>query len=127
MNGRPTKNNVVWCSLVNVNHVKTAITCNWLYRNVYEKYIDESSKQIIEVSNNATTQMLKKVSPDEVDTCIVRRWQCVFYQFYTSGCFDSLSKQATSVMPSRPQACNCLTNLYDDICDKTDYFKRRSF
>ena len=32
-----------------------------------EKCIDETTKHIIEVSNNATTEMLKKVSPDEVD------------------------------------------------------------
>ena len=40
VNGRPTKSNVVWRSLVNVNHVKTAIrtlrSCNWLYKNVEE-------------------------------------------------------------------------------------------
>ena len=72
VNGRPTKSNVVWRSLVDVNHVKTAIrklrSCNWLYRDVHEKCIDESTKHIIEVSNNATTEMLKKVSPDEVDS-----------------------------------------------------------
>ena len=67
VNGRPTKSNVVWRSLVDVNHLKTAIrklrSCNWLF---HEKCIDESTKHIIEVSNNATTEMLKKVSPDEV-------------------------------------------------------------
>ena len=42
-------------------------TCNWLYRDVLEQCIDESTKHIIEVSNNATTKMLKKASPDEVD------------------------------------------------------------
>ena len=72
VNGKPTKSNVVWRSLVNVNHIKTAIstlkTCNWLYRDVLEQCIDESTKHIIEVSNNATTKMLKKASPDEVDT-----------------------------------------------------------
>ena len=71
VNGKPTKSNVVWRSLVNVNHIKTAIsvlkTCNWLYRDVLEQCIDESTKHIIEVSNNATTNMLKKASPDEVD------------------------------------------------------------
>ena len=71
VNGRPTKSNVMWRSLVNVNHVKTAIrtlrSCNWLYRNVEDKCIDETTKHIIEVSNNAATEMLKKVSPDEVD------------------------------------------------------------
>ena len=71
VNGKPTKSNVVWRSLVNVNHIKTAIsvlkTCNWLYRDVLEQCIDESTKHIIEVSNNATTKMLKKANPDEVD------------------------------------------------------------
>ena len=71
VNSRPTKSNVVWRSLVNVNHVKTAIrilrSCNWLYRNVEDKCIDETTKHIIEVSNTAATEMLKKVSPDEVD------------------------------------------------------------
>ena len=83
VNGRPTKNNVVWRSLVNVNHVKTAIrtlrSCNWLYKNVQEKSIDETTKHIIEVSNNATTEMLKKVSPDEVDA----------FQAYTIRNLDS--------------------------------------
>ena len=68
VNGKPTKSNVVWRSLVNVNHIKTATstlkTCNWLYRDVLEQCIDESTKHIIEVSNNATTKMLKKASPD---------------------------------------------------------------
>ena len=83
VNGRPTKSNVVWRSLVNVNHVKTAIrtlrSCNWLYRNVQEKSIDEATNHIIEVSNNATTEMLKKVSPDEVDA----------FQAYTIRNLDS--------------------------------------
>ena len=83
VNGRPTKSNVVWCSLVNVNHVKTAIktlrSCNWLYKNVPEKSIDESTKHIIEVSNNATTKMLKRVSSDELDA----------FQAYTIRNLDS--------------------------------------
>ena len=70
VNGRPTKANIVWRSLVNVNYVKTAIStlrsCNWLYRDIPEECIDETTKHIIEVSNNATTKMLEKVSK-EVD------------------------------------------------------------
>ena len=70
VNGRPTKANIVWRSLVNVNYVKTAIStlrsCNWLYRGIPEECIDETTKHIIEVSNNATTKMLEKVSK-EVD------------------------------------------------------------
>ena len=70
VNGRPTKANVVWRSLVNVNHVKAAIrtlkSCNWLYKDIVEECIDETTKHIIEVTNNATTKILKKVSPEEV-------------------------------------------------------------
>ena len=53
VNGRPTKSHVVWRSLVNVDHVKADIikVCNWLYRDVQEKCIDETTKHIIEVSN----------------------------------------------------------------------------
>ena len=73
----------MWHRLVNVNHVKTAIrtlrSCNWLYRHVQERSIDEATKHIIEVSNNATTEMLKKVSPDEVDA----------FQAYTIRNLDS--------------------------------------
>ena len=82
-NGKPTKSNVVWHSLVNVNHIKIAIstlkTCNWFYRDVLEVCIDESTKHIIEVSNNATTKMLKKQSPDEVDA----------FQAYTTRNLDN--------------------------------------
>ena len=71
VNGRPTKSKVVWRTMVNVSQVKTAIktlrSCNWLYKNVDESCIDDSTKHIIDVSNNATTEMLKKVTPDEVD------------------------------------------------------------
>ena len=42
---------------MNVNHVKAAISTS----------IDESTKHIIEVTNNTTTNMLEKVSPEEVD------------------------------------------------------------
>ena len=49
VNGRPTKSNIVWRSLVNVDHVRTAIrklrSCNWLYRDIHEKCIEESTKQ----------------------------------------------------------------------------------
>ena len=46
---------------------------------MHEKSIDESTKHIIEVSNNATTEMLKKVSSDELDA----------FQAYTIRNLDS--------------------------------------
>jgi ATP-dependent DNA helicase PIF1 len=80
VNGRPTKSNVVWRNLVDVKAaIRKLRSSNWLYRDVHEKCIDESIKHIIEVSNNATTELLKKVSPDEVDA----------FQAYTIRNLDS--------------------------------------
>ena len=56
----------VWRSLVNVHHIKAAIntlrSCNWLYKHVQDSSVDESTKHIIEVANNATSKMLEKAS-----------------------------------------------------------------
>ena len=72
VNGKPTKSKVIWRPLVNVNHVKKAIntlkSCNWLYKQVQKESVDESTKHIIEVSNNAKTKMLEKASSNEIDT-----------------------------------------------------------
>ena len=65
VNGRPTKSKVVWRSLVNVNHVKKAISmlklCNWLYRDVKNESIDETTKHIIEVSTQLQLTCLKRL------------------------------------------------------------------
>ena len=42
-------------------------SCNWLYRDVHEKCIDESTKHIIEVKQ-CNHRNAEKVSPDEVDS-----------------------------------------------------------
>ena len=71
VNGKPTKSKVIRRTLVNVNHVKKAIntlkSCNWLYKQVQKESVDESTKHIIEVSNNAKTKMLEKASSNEID------------------------------------------------------------
>ena len=66
VNGKPTKSKVIWRTLVNVNHVKQAIntlrSCNWLYKQVQKESVDQSTKHIIEVSNNAKkTECLKRL------------------------------------------------------------------
>ena len=47
VNGKPTSSKVVWCSLVNVDHVKMAVQklrkINWLYSEVYDDSVDEIS------------------------------------------------------------------------------------
>ena len=96
VNGRPTKSKVVWRTImVNVSQIKTAIktlrSCNWLYKNLNESCIDESTKHIIEVSNNATTEMLKKVTPDEVDA----------FQAYTIRNLDNKLSMGSNIQQYR--------------------------
>ena len=70
LNGKPTKGNVVWRSLINVDHIKAAVTklkeINWLYKDVADGSVDDSVKQVIEVTNSATSTMLEKASVDDI-------------------------------------------------------------
>ena len=49
VNGKPTKTKVVWCTLVDVNHVKAAIQklkeSNWLYKEVNDS-VDDAAKKL---------------------------------------------------------------------------------
>ena len=69
LNGKPTKKRIVWRSLVDINKVKRAVDklkqINWLYKDVRADAIDETSKQVVEVANSATSTMLAKA--DEAD------------------------------------------------------------
>ena len=70
VNGRPTKGQVVWRSLVNVDLVKTATKIlrktNWLYKGVNDESVDEAAKRIMEVTNSASSIMLQKASADDI-------------------------------------------------------------
>ena len=56
LNGKPTKQKVVWRSLVNVDLVKIAAQklkeTNWLYKGLDDKSVEEAAKQVIEVISN---------------------------------------------------------------------------
>ena len=84
VNGKPTKGNVVWRSLVNVDLVKVATTAqtkiNWLYKDVDADSFDEASKKVIKVANNASSTMLEKASTADVDS----------FQAYTIRNLDKL-------------------------------------
>ena len=47
VNRKPTKGNVVWRSLVDVNQVKVAISkpkqCNWLYKDISDESVDSAA------------------------------------------------------------------------------------
>ena len=47
---------------MNIHHIKALRSCNWLYKCVQDSSVDESTKHIIEVANNATSKMLEKAS-----------------------------------------------------------------
>ena len=70
VNGRPTKGEVVWRSLVNVDLVKTATKTlkeiNWLYKDVNVESVDKAVKRVVEVTNSASSTMLQKASADDI-------------------------------------------------------------
>ena len=59
VNGKPMKTKVVWSTLVDVNHVKTAIRklkeSNWLYNEVNDDSVDDATKKVTELTNGATS------------------------------------------------------------------------
>ena len=69
VNGKPTKSNTVWQTLVDVNAVKSAIQTlkktNWLYVDV-DASVDEAATKVIEVVSNASSTMLEKASVDNI-------------------------------------------------------------
>ena len=56
ISGKPSKNKVLWQSLVIVDQVKAAVrklrSINWLYANVYDSSIDDASQRIVEYVSN---------------------------------------------------------------------------
>ena len=60
----------MWRSLVNVDLVKTATKTlkeiNWLYKDMDVESVDKAAKQVIEVTNSASSTMLQKASADDI-------------------------------------------------------------
>ena len=76
---------------MNIHHIKAAIntlrSCNWLYKHVQDSSVEESTKHIIEVANNATSKMLEKASDNEIDA----------FQAYTIRNLDNKLSTTTDV------------------------------
>ena len=70
LNGKPTKQQVVWRSLVNVDLVKIAAQklkeTNWLYKGLDDKSVDEAAKRVIEVTNNTSSTMVEKATASDI-------------------------------------------------------------
>ena len=70
VNGKPTTSKIVWRSLVNVDNVKTAVQkfreINWLYSEVKDDSVDDVSKKVIEIADNASSTMLDKADEHDI-------------------------------------------------------------
>ena len=70
INGKPSRNKILWQSVVNVEHVKAAVEklreINWLYADVEDSSIDDASRRVIECVSDTTDQMLVKASAEDV-------------------------------------------------------------
>ena len=71
VDGRPTKDKVVWQSIVDVDNVRHAVEklkeTNWLYRTVDESSVDEATKKTIEVASIASNPILERASVDDIN------------------------------------------------------------
>ena len=70
LNGVPTKNKVVWQTLVDINVLKLAIhklkEINWVYKNLDDQSLDDAAKKVVEVVDNASSKMIEKASVDDI-------------------------------------------------------------
>ena len=70
VNGRPTKSKVVWRILVDVNHIKAAVSklrkINGLYKHIHEDSADEAVSEVVEVVKNTTSTMLQKATKEDI-------------------------------------------------------------
>ena len=70
VDGRPTKDKIVWQGLVDIPRVKQAAQklqkTNWLYASVDVACVDEAAKKTMEIVNDASSPILEKASDEDV-------------------------------------------------------------
>ena len=70
VSGKPSKQNVLWQSMVNIAQVRAAVQklkqINWLYANIDDSSVDDASRRIVESVSDTTSTMLAKVTADDV-------------------------------------------------------------
>ena len=70
VDGRLTKDKIVWQGIVDVDNVRHAIDMlrdtNWLYRTLDENSVNEAAKKTIEVVSSASNPILERASLDDV-------------------------------------------------------------
>ena len=71
VDGRPTKDKVVWQTLVDVGNVKKAIKklkeINVFYKDISDSAVDDVAKKTIEVVSNTSSTLLEKSTKEDID------------------------------------------------------------
>ena len=80
LDGQPTKDKVVWQSLVDVNHIKRAVNklkeTNWIYQNINQDSVDDAAKKAVEVVSSTTSSLIEKATETdlaELEAYTIRR------------------------------------------------------
>ena len=64
IDGRPTKDKIVWQSLLDVNSIKNAVKklkdTNWLYQNIDGHSVDAAAKKAVEAVSGTTSGLIEK-------------------------------------------------------------------
>lgn len=70
INSKPTTQNIIWRSLIDIRKVKATVTklqhINWLYKDIHDDAVDESALKVIEVVNKASSTMLVKANTSDI-------------------------------------------------------------
>ena len=70
LDGCPTKDKVVWQTLVDVNDIKKAVNklkeTNWLYKNINENSVDDAAKKAIEIVSSTSSTLIKKATKADI-------------------------------------------------------------
>ena len=70
VNGKPTKQKVVWRSTVNVNALRASLRklkeINWLYKQVPSDCTDDVARQVVETADSTTSTMIVKANKEDV-------------------------------------------------------------
>ena len=70
IDGRPTKDKIVWQSLVDVDAIKEGVKelkdTNWLYQSVDEDSVDDAAKKAFEVVGGTTSCLIEKATEADI-------------------------------------------------------------
>ena len=95
---KPSKNKILWQSLVNVAQVKAAVqklkAINWLYVDRDDSSVDDASRRVVECVSDTTSSMLVKASSEDIFS----------FQAYTN---IRLNQKQSSLTDTTLQANEC--------------------